>query len=224
VHYNNSYATETPATDGERLIAYFGMTGLYCFDLEGKLLWSKDLGAYPTQFDWGSASSPVLHVDLVFVQCDNDKASFLLALDKRTGDERWRASRDEQSNWSTPYLRKNEKRTELVTGGGTKMRSYDPETGKLLWEMAGSGRCSMTPVGSDSLLFVDSGNRLAGQQGAFVAIRAGAEGEIAFGEGGSPDSFVAWAAKMTSRTRRFTARHGRFCVRAGTAKRRRALL
>lgn len=198
VHYNNSYATETPATDGERLIAYFGMTGLYCYDLDGKLLWTKDLGSYPTQLDWGSGSSPVLHGDLVFVQCDNDKASFLVALDKKTGEERWRVSREEQSNWSTPYLWKNDKRTELVTGGGTKMRSYDPVTGKLHWEMAGSGRCSISPVGSESLLYVDSGNRLAGQQGAFVAIRPGADGEISLAESGSADSFVAWAAKMSS--------------------------
>lgn len=198
IHPSNSYATETPATDGERLIAYFGMTGLFCYDLEGKLLWKKDLGNYPTQLDWGSASSPVIHGDLAYVQCDNDKTSFLVALDKKTGEERWRASRGEQSNWSTPYLWKNEKRTELVTGGGTKMRSYDPLTGKLLWELAGSGRCSMSPVGTAELLFVDSGNRIAGQQGTLVAIRAGAEGDISQRPDAPPSSFVAWSAKMTS--------------------------
>ena len=73
IHPNNSYATETRATDGERLIAYFGMTGVYCYDLAGKLLWTKDLGSYPTQMDWGTGSSPVMHGELVFIQCDNDK-------------------------------------------------------------------------------------------------------------------------------------------------------
>src|SRR6266481_1949404 len=84
IHPNNSYATETPATDGERLIAYFGMTGVYCYDLAGKLLWNKDLGSYPTQMDWGTGSSPVIYGELVFIQCDNDKTSFLVALDKKT--------------------------------------------------------------------------------------------------------------------------------------------
>jgi outer membrane protein assembly factor BamB len=198
IHYNNSYSTETPATDGERLIAYFGMTGLYCYDLAGKLLWSKDLGSYPTQLDWGSASSPVIHEGLVFIQCDNDKSSFLVALDKHTGDEKWRVTREEQSNWSTPYLWKNEKRTELVTAGGTKMRSYEPLSGKLLWEMAAAGRCSMSPVATDTLLYVDSGVRLTGQQGAIVAIRPGAEGDISLQGNDTTSSFVAWTAKLSS--------------------------
>jgi outer membrane protein assembly factor BamB len=112
VHLNNTYATETPATDGERLIAYFGMNGVYCYDLAGKLLWSKELGSYPTQFDWGPASSPVMYGDAVYVQCDNEKSSFLVALDKRTGEEMWRAERDERTNWSSPYLWKNKQRTD----------------------------------------------------------------------------------------------------------------
>src|SRR5262245_32345071 len=133
IHDNNSYASETPTTDGERLIASFGPAGVYCYDLSGKLLWSKELGTFPMMFEWGTGSSPLLFGDAVFIQCDNDKASFLVALDKRTGDELWRAQRDEKSNWSTPYLWKNNERTELITAGGTKMRSYDPATGKLLW-------------------------------------------------------------------------------------------
>ncbi|MBI3461725.1 MAG: PQQ-binding-like beta-propeller repeat protein, partial [Planctomycetes bacterium] len=142
IHARNSYATETPVTDGERVIASFGPAGVYCFDASGKLLWGKQLGTYKIQMDWGTGSSPVLHEELVFLQCDNQQQSFLVALDKRTGDEVWRVARDEQSNWCTPYIWKNERRTELVTGGGGKMRSYDPATGKLHWEIAGSGRCA----------------------------------------------------------------------------------
>ena len=107
IHRNNTYASETPVTDGRRLIAYFGNTGLYCYDLAGKPLWSKDLGAYPTQMGWGTGSSPALHDGRVFLQCDNDKSSFLVALDAKTGDEIRRAARQEKSNWSTPYLWKN---------------------------------------------------------------------------------------------------------------------
>jgi outer membrane protein assembly factor BamB len=196
IHPNNSYASETPATDGERLIAYFGMTGLYCLDLSGKVLWSKDLGAYPTQFNWGSASSPVLYGDRVYVQCDNEKASFLVALDKRTGDELWRVDRKERSNWSTPYVWKNKKRTELITAGGTRMRSYDPASGELLWEMAGSGRTATTPVGDEDLLYVDSYDWLAGQTGVLAAVRAGASGDVSLKAGQTTSDAVAWSIKL----------------------------
>ena len=93
IHANNTYASETPATDGERLIAYFGMMGVYCYDLSGELLWSKDLGSHPTQFGWGTGSSAVLFGELVYIQCDNDEASFLVALDKKSGETVWRVGR-----------------------------------------------------------------------------------------------------------------------------------
>jgi outer membrane protein assembly factor BamB len=197
IHPNNSYATETPATDGERVIAYFGMTGLFCYDMQGKLLWSKDLGSYPTQMDWGSASSPVIHGELVYIQCDNDKSSFLVALDKRSGDEVWRAARTEKSNWCTPLVWKNSQRTELVTGGGNNMRSYDLATGKVLWEMAASGRCSPSPVASDDLLFVNSGDRLTGQRGLLAAIKPGGSGDISLLGDATSSEFVAWAVDLT---------------------------
>jgi outer membrane protein assembly factor BamB len=192
-HRSNTYASETPATDGERLIAYFGMTGIYCYDLSGKPLWSKNLGTYPMQAGWGTGSSPVLFGDAVFVQCDNDKSSFLVALDKRTGDELWRVARDEQANWSTPFLWKNKQRTELVTAGGTRTRSYDPANGGLLWEMTGSGRTSMTPVGDDELLFVDSFKRFEGSPGRLAAIRAGATGDVSLREDETANASVAWS-------------------------------
>lgn len=197
IHAQNSYATETPTTDGERLIAYFGMIGVFCYDLEGKLQWTKDLGSYATQMDWGSGSSPVIEGDLVFIQCDNDKASFLVALNKLNGEEVWRAEREERSNWGTPLIWKNGDRTELVAAGGTKMRSYDPATGKLLWEMAGSGRCSTSPVASDKLLFVHSGDRLTGQRGLLAAIKPGASGDISLAGTGSTGDFVAWSINFT---------------------------
>jgi len=197
IHAQNSYATETLVTDGERLIAYFGMIGVFCYDLEGKLLWTKDLGSYPTQMDWGSGSSPVIEGDLVFIQCDNDKSSFLVALNKLNGEEVWRAERNERSNWGTPLVWKNDSRTELVTAGGTKMRSYDPATGKLLWEMAGSGRCSTSPVATDKLLFVYSGDRLTGQRGLLAAIKPGASGDISLTGTESTGDFVAWSINFT---------------------------
>ncbi len=191
-HRSNTFASETPIVDGERVYAYFGMTGLYCYDLGGKLLWKKDLGSFPMSSGWGTGSSPALEGDRLFVQCDNEEASFLVALDKRTGDELWRVDREEESNWSTPYVWKNKHRTELVTAGGGKMRSYDPATGKVLWEVAGiSGRCSATPVGTDDLLYVGVGGGRGGA-GPLVAIRASAEGELDLADT-SAESGIAWS-------------------------------
>jgi outer membrane protein assembly factor BamB len=193
-HRNNTYASETPATDGERVVAYFGMTGVYCYDFAGNQLWTRDLGTHPTMFGWGTGSSPILFGDKVYVQCDNDEASFIVALDKRTGKDIWRVDRDEQTNWSTPYIWKNKNRTELVTAGGTKFRSYDPESGKLLWSMTGSGRTATSPVGNDDLLYLDSYDRFSGGIGVFAAIRPGASGDISLGFSETSNSHVAWSS------------------------------
>ena len=196
IHPSNTYASETPVTDGERVIAYFGMTGVYCYDLAGNPIWSKDLGAYPTQFGWGTGSSPLLFGDRVYIQCDNDKASFLVALDKKSGDELWRVERDEKSNWSTPYIWKNKARTELVTAGGKQVRSYDPESGELLWSMKGSGRTATTPTGNEQLLFIDSYDRLTGGTGIFLAIRPGASGDISLSGKETSNAHIAWSVPL----------------------------
>ena len=157
---SNTYATETPITDGERVYAYFGMTGLFCFSVEGDLLWKKDLGAYQIMF--GPGSSPAFDGERIFVQCDNDEKSFLVALDKKTGDEVWRVDRPERGTWSTPYIWKNKLRTELVTSGNV-VRSYDPATGQLLWEYGTlGGATKATPVGDDELLIVGNSGGMGG--------------------------------------------------------------
>jgi outer membrane protein assembly factor BamB len=89
----NTYASETPVTDGKRVYAYFGMTGLYCYDMEGKPLWHKDLGAYKTQSGWGTGSSPVIYKDVLYIQVDNEVNSFIIANDAATGEEKWRMQR-----------------------------------------------------------------------------------------------------------------------------------
>lgn len=191
-HRSNTYASETPVTDGKHLYVYFGMMGLFCYDLDGKLIWKKDLGLYPMRSGWGTSSSPVLLGDRLFLQIDNEKDSFLVALDKKTGNEVWRVKRDELSTWSTPFIWKNRERTELVTGG-TRLRSYDPETGKLLWElgMAG-GRSSASATADEETLYV--GNEFRDRDGpdqgggVLFAVKAGGSGTLT-------DKDVAWSQR-----------------------------
>lgn len=190
-HRTNTYASETPVTDGKHVYAYFGMTGLFCFDMQGELAWKKDLGTHRMTMDWGTGSSPVLEGDLLFIQCDNEQDSFLVALNKLTGDEVWRDMRDQKSSWCSPYVWKNEKRTELVTAGTTGARAYDPATGKVLWALTGmNGRCSATPVGDKERCYFGCGGGMGGS-GPLVAIRAGAEGTFSVKEA-KPDQ-VAWS-------------------------------
>jgi outer membrane protein assembly factor BamB len=197
IHPSNSYASETPATDGKVVVASFGMTGLFGYSLDGELLWSKELGVQPTQLGWGTGSSPVLNDGKVFIQCDNDSASFLAALDARTGDELWRVSRDERSNWATPVLWRNRIRTELVTAGGSRMRSYDPADGTLLWEMTASGRTAATPVASDDLLYVDSYERVTGRTGLLAAIKPGGQGDVSLKPKETRSEWVAWSLPLS---------------------------
>jgi outer membrane protein assembly factor BamB len=198
IHPSNSYASETPATDGTIVIASFGMTGLYAYDMDGQLLWSKEPGVQPTQLGWGTGSSPVLHDGKVYVQCDSDGASFLAALDAQTGKEVWRMDRAEKTNWATPVFWRNAVRTELVTAGGAKMRSYDPASGTLLWEMAASGRTASTPLATEDLLYVDSYERLTGRTGRLAAVKPGASGDISLKNKQSTNEWVAWSVDLSA--------------------------
>jgi len=124
------------------------MTGLYCYDMDGKPLWNKYLGAFKTQDSRGTGSSRVIYDDILFIQSDNEVSSFVVAINAATGNELWKASRKEKTTYSTPYIWKNQIRTELVTGGKTA-RSYDPKTGSLLWQLRTGGEQAVpSPVGT----------------------------------------------------------------------------
>lgn len=212
---SNTYASETPVTDGERVYAYFGMHGVFCYTTDGKLVWKKDLGSFPMQMGWGTSSSPVLDGERLFLQIDNEDKSFLVALNKKTGDEVWRVDREERTNWGSPIVWKNKVRSELVTPGSQKIRSYDPATGKLLWELSSGGQCNSTPVGNNDLLFVGCENRgfggggegggpggggrggfgggMGGGAGSLFAVKAGASGDVTPKEGETTSAGVAWS-------------------------------
>ncbi|MGL4513329.1 MAG: PQQ-binding-like beta-propeller repeat protein [Lacipirellulaceae bacterium] len=178
-HRDNTYATETPVTDGKHVFTYFGMMGLFCHDLDGELVWQKDLGVFPMDNGWGTASSPVLHDGKLFLQVDNEESSFVVALDATSGDELWRAERDEVSNWSTPLLWTNSQRAELVVGG-RKVVSYEPATGKELWSIDIGGRSSASPTSDADLVVFGGEDRTSrgGTPGGLFAVRAGASGAL----------------------------------------------
>jgi len=188
---NSTYACETPATDGKRVYAYFGMHGLFCYDLNGTLLWKKDLGVFYTQRGWGTGSSPLLYDDVLYIKNDNEENSFLAAFDTETGNELWRIQRDEKTGYSTPYIWRNNVRTELITTGKTA-RSYDPGTGKLYWELKLGGEQAIpSPVGNQEILYLgNAGGRQA--PGALFAVKAGAGGDISLAEGQVKNEWVAW--------------------------------
>jgi outer membrane protein assembly factor BamB len=175
-HKGNTYASETPVTDGERVYVYYGMMGLFAYDFDGNLVWSKDFGAFPMYHDFGTGSSPCYYDGRIFLQIDNEAESFLVSLNAETGEEIWRLARDEKSNWSNPMIWKNSERVELVVQGMVT-RSYEPASGRQLWEldMLG-GRNSCTPSGDADRLFV--ANELKGEGGYLFAVKAGATGDI----------------------------------------------
>ncbi|HAV60864.1 MAG TPA: serine/threonine protein kinase [Verrucomicrobiales bacterium] len=194
-HLKNSHASETPVTDGEHVYAFFGNAGLYCLDMKGRLVWSESLGVHEMRYGWGTSSSPVLHGDRIYIVRDNQDQSFMVALDKRTGKEVWRVERDEPSNFSTPFVWENGLRTELVTTGVNRTRSYDLE-GRLLWEF-GPGMSEIvipTPFTDGGLLYVCAG--YVGDKHRVLkpvyAIRPGAAGDIGLPDGETSNEFIAW--------------------------------
>jgi outer membrane protein assembly factor BamB len=191
IHLKNSFASETPVTDGERVYAYFGNQGLYCLDFEGHPVWSRPFEPRATRNGWGTAASPALHEDRLYVVNDNEEESSLLCLDKRTGEDVWRVARDEKSNWSTPFIWKNDRRTEIVTLGAGKVRSYDLE-GNLLWWFTGmSGVTIATPYADDGLLYVSSGYVLDRHRPLYV-IRPGASGDVSLEPDQTGNEWIVW--------------------------------
>jgi outer membrane protein assembly factor BamB len=191
-HVKNSYASETPVTDGEWLYVYFGSIGLIAaLDFDGKVMWTKNIDPFNTQVELGTGASPALHKDRLYVVQDNTKQSILLALDKKTGTEIWRVNRDELGNWSTPLIWENDVRTEIVTTGTRRVRSYDLD-GKLLWELKGMSELTIpSPFSKLGLLFVSSGYP-GGALRPVYAIRPGAKGDISLNEGETSNEFIAW--------------------------------
>jgi outer membrane protein assembly factor BamB len=195
-HRKNTYASETPATDGERVyVSFGGNVGLFCYSREGTLLWKQSWKPQPIYLDFGTASSPVVHDGRVYQLHDNEGESFLVALEARTGTIAWKVSRTAnegrlKSGWATPLVWQNELRTEIVTVGRGLVISYDRE-GHELWRLKGITQATPTPVAGEGLLFVGSGSQGENSRPLF-AIRPGAAGDISTAEGAPRSEFVSW--------------------------------
>lgn len=191
-HPKSTYAAETPVTDGERLYVLFGDVGLYCYDLDGTLLWSNPIKPKKTFMDYGAAASPVVHENQVFVVYDNLEGSWIAAFDTKTGKQRWKSPRDEQRSWATPLVWKNELRTELVVPGLKRNRSYSLD-GELLWEFDGrmSSLVIPSPFEAHGMVYIASGY-VGDRHRPTFAIKPGASGQIATDEDYSENPFIEW--------------------------------
>jgi outer membrane protein assembly factor BamB len=196
-HEKASHANTTLVTEGERLIAFFGAEGLYCFDLNGKLLWSKDLGPINVTWrtiSWGYSSSPALYKDRIVLLCDDPKDPFVAAFHLSDGKELWRASRKDvcENSWGTPLIHTDGARTQVVANGWPYIASYDLETGKELWRLRGGGDIPIpTPFVADGLIVVT--NAHGGKTPLFV-VRPSANGDISLAEGSASNESVVWSA------------------------------
>jgi len=191
-HLKNTYGSETPVTDGQRVYALFGGVGIFAFTLDGTEVWSKRIEPRNMRNGWGTAASPVLHDGRLFIVNDNDDHAELCALDAKSGNELWRVARDEGSNWATPFIWKNPQRTELITCGTKAVRSYDLD-GRLLWSLRGMSSIVIpTPLAGGGLLFVTSGY-VADTVRPLYAIRPGANGDITLKKNETSNEFIAWS-------------------------------
>ena len=196
-HPKSSQASATPVTDGTVVVVSFGSEGLFAFDFSGKELWRKDLGVlnagwfFDPDYEWGVGSSPIIYKNMVIVQCDIQRGSFIAAFDTKTGKEIWRTQRDEIPSWSTPAILEANGKAELVTQATTFTRGYDPMTGKELWKYSGNSEITIpTPIMGPGFIVITNGYR--GVQ-PIVALKPGATGDITLKQGETKNEHIAWA-------------------------------
>ena len=198
-HVKATQANSTPVTDGRYVCALFGSEGLACYDTNGKLLWKQDLGVLnPGLWDdkdssWGHSSSPIIYRDLVIVQADGHKQSFIAAFNLRDGKQAWRVERNEITSWATPTIYVGKNRTELIANGGRYIRGYDPLTGKELWRFSDNDTQvkMQAPIVAHDLIYITGGYPPGRTMYAF---RPGAVGDISLKAGETKNDFIAWSS------------------------------
>jgi outer membrane protein assembly factor BamB len=157
---NGTFASSSAVTDGEHVIASFESQGIYAYDMAGTLVWQKDLGDKQMRNEFGEGSTPALHGRFLVIVWDHQGESFIVALDKRTGEEIWRTTRDEIDTWATPLIVEHDGAFQVVTAGMNRLRSYALETGAVVWEGPGVTMNAIpSPVSADGMVYVTSGFR-----------------------------------------------------------------
>ncbi len=198
-HPKSSQASASPVTNGSVVVAYFGSEGLYCYSIEGKLLWKKDLGVqtsgwfFDPDSEWGVGSSPVIYENSVIVLCDRQKDSFIAAFDLNGGRELWRTARAEIPTWGTPTLVQSRDRVEVATNGSKAIRGYDAVTGKELWTLGPNSEIACTtPVAASGLIYVTAGYPPVQP---IYAIKAGSNGDLTLKDGKDSSDSIAWSKR-----------------------------
>jgi outer membrane protein assembly factor BamB len=195
-HEKSTHANTTLITDGQRLVGFFGSEGLYCFDLNGKQLWSKDLGVINNSWHgigWGYSSSPALHRDRIVLLCDDPKNPFVAAFQLSDGKELWQTSRKGtcEGSWGSPLIHTEGGRTQVVTNGWPYIVSYDLDTGKELWRLRGGGDIPIpTPFVADGLIVLSNAH---GGRAPLFAVRPTAQGDISLKDGDTSNESVVWS-------------------------------
>lgn len=187
-HETNTFASASPTTDGEHVYASFGSRGIFCLDMEGNIRWQRDLGDMETRNGFGEGSSPTLHGNWLVVNWDHEGQSFIAVLDAKSGETRWQAERDELTTWATPLVIEHKGRTQVITNGSNRVRSYDLASGELIWECGGQASNPIpSPLKKDDLVYCTTGYR----GNAVFAIPLDATGDI------TGSDRVAWHTNET---------------------------
>jgi len=157
-HELGSWASNSPLTDGENIYAFFGSRGLYCLDMKGNVKWSRNFGQMEILMNFGEGSSPAIYKDKIFLQWDDQKKSVMYAIDKKTGKDVWSVPREEITSWATPLVVEVNGKGQVITSATNKVRSYDTETGALVWECTGMTRNVIpNPMYADGICYLISG-------------------------------------------------------------------
>ena len=196
-HPKSTHANTSVATDGKYVVAFFGSEGLYCYDMNGNLLWQKNFGILRSVYfmatfaEWEFASSPVIYNGVLIIQCDVMETSFVAAYDVKTGKEIWKTQRDEYPGWCTPNIYKNDGKIYVALNGFKNRGGYDFKTGKEVWKMSGGGDIQIpTPIVGNDLIYFNSAH---GKSSPIIAVKTNAVGDITLKESETSNEFVKWS-------------------------------
>jgi outer membrane protein assembly factor BamB len=196
-HPKSTHANTSVATDGKYVVAFFGSEGLFCYDMNGNLLWQKNFGLLKSVFfmvksaEWEFASSPIIYNGVLIVQCDVLENSFVAAYDVKTGKELWKTSRNEYPGWCTPNIYTNAGKTYVALNGYKHRGGYDLETGKEVWKMAGGGDIQIpTPIVGNDLIYFNSAH---GRSSPIIAVKSNATGDITLKDDESSNDYIQWS-------------------------------